>query len=159
MSYTLKVSNGDLDFNIATGKIKTVKGIEKLGQDIGESLLINYDADRNYGSKLFEIQIPSSILLAKGEVTRAVSDVINRLQGMQATQNNLTRDEEIENIEQLIVLPGTEGDVFFYLIVRSANGENTEKLMQAGRGVELTQLNHLLPANYIERFGGIINDT
>lgn len=150
MSYTLKISDGDIDIGASTGKFNTVQDFEKLCQDTGESLLITYDAERDYGNELIDFDLVPSSSIASGTISRMVSNAITRMQSIQQSQNNLSYGEKMSHIGQLVVVPDKNGDIYFYVSVVSADGQAVEKILNAGKSIPITRLNQSLPAAITE---------
>lgn len=149
MSWTLKVSNGDYDFEVSTGKVPKVTDFEKASQDLAEVQLSNFDADRNYGNELLDMDLTPSYAIAAGEVTRTVSEAFSRLQAMQSSQRNLSVGEKLSHIEQLTVVPTGDGSMIYYMDARLTNGQSITAAMQAGKAPQMTKLGHLLPAGLV----------
>lgn len=145
MSYSLKVSDGDIDIGSATGRFNTVRGYEKLSQDVGEVLLIKYDPSIDYGNELIDFDLIPSSPISTGNINRMVNDAISRFQALQQHQSNLSYDEKMSHIGQLIVVPNNKGDVYFYVSVVAADGESIEKMISAGKAIPVTKLNQSLP--------------
>lgn len=149
MSKTLKVSNGDLYFSPNTGKSESIEGYEKLSQEVAESLLNEFDPDINFGNELInQTTLATSLAMATAEVTRFVSEALDRLQTLQSNQRNLSYDEEMAGVDDLVVIPSTDGNVAFYVSIIMTSGDSIEKLMQVGQSIPLTNLKHLLPLDF-----------
>jgi len=108
MSYTLKCDDGDLVQN-AAGQYTSVAGLEKVSQDVAESLLNNYDPDNTTyynGSELYKVGDQTTILSTIGVeewVHSIVMESMDRLQDLQDDDNYVDEAESIESIQELTV--------------------------------------------------------
>lgn len=119
MSTTLKITNGDLDFN-DYGQAEVVYGANKAGQDLGEVFTSDLDKDRGWGCGLTPGVAPiQPELYIRNEVASAVG----RLQNMQNADRQLDPDERIVGIESLSVKSVGAGSWGWYAAMSLGNGE------------------------------------
>ena len=108
MSYTLKCDDGDLLVNAAGGYV-SIFGLEKVAQDIAESLLNNKDPDEETyynGSELYQIGNQTTILNTIGVeewVHTMVMESMERLMDSQDEDNYIDEEESIDEIRELTV--------------------------------------------------------
>ncbi len=137
MSWTLKVSNGQIVLNEATGQIQTVEGNRKAAQDIANVILLDFDAARQYGSYLTAI-VQNRIPFASELLIRFyIADAIGKLMAKQEQDPDVTEDEKIVQIDELLTTPESSGVVGFFVAVSTEDGGTAENGMMA------TQLDHL----------------
>lgn len=101
MSFTLKVSNGDLDINESRGLVNMVSGVEKAGQDAARHLLSEFDTFFQEGNQLIDDgagAVDTSVLLSEILVTQFLTESINRLIIKQQVSND---DERITRVNQI----------------------------------------------------------
>jgi hypothetical protein len=137
MSQTLRIVDGQIDIDSATGQINVVAGDRKAGQDMAECLLQDYLSDIDYGSYLRSLTV--SAVPGAGElfIRHYIADAIQRLQAKQQQDPYLTAEEQIVDIIRLDVSnDGNDQDVFF-VSVATASGQVTSI-----GAVKETQLNH-----------------
>lgn len=139
MSTTYQVSNGDIFINRDTGRLVEVTGIEKLGQDLASALLLEYDAERDFGSELMTLEIPTGTA-SKGFVSQLVSEAVSRLEAYQRDDLYATSDEIINSIDAIRVAfdANSHSQAYFYLVVSNQAGTSLQGVFQ------LTQLNQQL---------------
>ncbi len=108
MSFTLKCDNGDLMVSAAGGYV-VISGLEKVAQDIAESLLNNKDPDlETYynGSELYRIGENTTLLDTIGVeewVHTMVMESIDRLIDSQDEDAYVDEEESIDTIRELTV--------------------------------------------------------
>jgi len=108
MSYTLKCDDGDLIVN-AAGGYSVIFGLEKVAQDIAESLLNNTDPDAETyynGSELYQIGDQTTILSTIGVeewVHTMVMESMERLMDNQDEDDYIDEEESIDTIRELTV--------------------------------------------------------
>lgn len=132
MSATLLIQNGDLVLD-ASGRPDTVEGSTKRDLDIANALLTPLDLDRSTGEFgnefLWRLDGQDSPNLSNERlISTSVADAIERLQALQRQDVELTDDEEIVAIEELIVRPlkGSKTDFVFLLRLRSRSGSSSQ---------------------------------
>lgn len=137
MSHTLRIIDGQIDIDPATGQLNLVDGNRKAGQDMAECLLQDYLADIDYGSYLRSLT--TSALPGAGELflRHYIADAIQRLQAKQQQDSNLTLEEQITDIIQLDVADDGAGQSVFFVAVSTAGGQ----VANVG-ATKATQLNH-----------------
>ena len=118
MSQTLAVANGDLDIN-ALGTCDLIQGRDKVSQDIAEILLSDYDAERDYGGKLQTMSVTGAG--AKALVSSELQGIMKRLQAMQSNDPNITSQERIASVPNIIVNKITDTDFTFQIDVRTVD--------------------------------------
>ncbi len=138
MSETLKVSNGDLFIDPVTGRFALIDGPEKAGQDVAECLMTLVKQSnrsgavfpRNYGSELATIGTSAPTLyggaIGKPLVAAKVQEAISRLQSAQGSDPNITDNERITAIQQLLVEQTGQADFVYYLQLGLASGDLAE---------------------------------
>jgi hypothetical protein len=127
MSTTLLVQDGHIVFASASGLLATVQGNRKCAQDLAESLLQDYDAEQNYGSFLKDIlsnQMPGGAqeLL----VRHYVAEAVKLLEQKQQDDPEVTPDEKIERIEELVTATDDTGLAGFYVRVSTQDDTSAE---------------------------------
>jgi len=138
MSTTLWVQDGHIMFDPATGQLQTVQGNRKAAQDLAESLLQEYDATQNYGSFLSQIldnQIPGAQEIL---VRHYVAEAVRLLDQKQQDDTEVTPDEKIVQIEELVTAGDDNGLVGYY--VRVSTEDDTSVETTALSPVSLEQL-------------------
>ena len=143
VSQTLRMKNGDLDFNRNTGRAELINGFEKASQDLADILLTVFDNERNYGSELADIEVASQFFdfITVGLVQQKISESVNRLIALQQQDAQSTADERIESITALRVRQPQGTDIVFFLAVKTETNDIVEKAMEVLlRPVELDHL-------------------
>lgn len=129
MSYTIKCDDGDLIMD-AAGRYVVVYGLEKVAQDIAESLLNNYDPEfTTYynGSQLYMADANPMLVSTIGAeefIRSAVEDAISRLQDLQDEDDYIDDTEKIDHISQLTVDQVGPMSYTFYLRVITASEDD-----------------------------------
>lgn len=138
MSKTLRVVNGQLDISASTGQLITLSGERKCAQDMANCMLQEFLAEQQYGSYLKAV-VENRIPFATEMLIRFyVADAINRLSALQEADPEITEDEKINQIAELLTTPDDAGTVGFYVRVTTQSGTNAEAGVLGP-----TQLNHL----------------
>lgn len=133
MSYTLKISNGDIDINPVTGNVTLLSGVEKCAQDVANVLMIDRVQPTNnraaqefaqpYGNELATLRVPTRYgdMLGRPLVAQKIQEAIQSLMDLQARDPTVTDDEAIDRIDRLIVESISATDYIYYLevVVRS----------------------------------------
>lgn len=147
MSYTIRLSDGDIDID-STGGQTMLSGADKVAQDIADAILHPPDLDRGYGNHLFDShgqlkKIAGSPLLGKQAVHSYIQQAVTSLMHSQTRQGRVPASERIERISELIVRPGSRvGDFVFFLSVRTADGSTV------GQGFEVSLAHLSVPDEY-----------
>lgn len=123
MSYTMQIIDGDLVVD-SRGRVTTITSLDKIAQEVMETLLVRYDPPAvNIGSN-FSLIIDQYI--ASARITTYVRSelmiAIERLKQVQSTQSPaLPDDEVIEKIEDLVVRQTQPGviNLSFRVVARS----------------------------------------
>lgn len=109
MARTLKKRDGDIVLQAANGRAFLIEGNEKLAQDVGDSLLTDYDAERQIGSRISRLENANSTrgvigLFNRGFIRQEVRDTLERLEALQRRRaDQLTSFEAIQEIETVRV--------------------------------------------------------
>lgn len=136
MSLTLKISNGQLDFDPATGQLNTVTDNRKAAQDLAECLLQDYLADIDYGSFLKSIATNNIPFSGDLFIRYYIADAVQKLMSKQQDDPNITSAEQILSINELSVNTDSDGTCVFFVGVTTGDGY-VEKV-----AAQQTQLNH-----------------
>lgn len=100
MSTTFKIKDGDIDID-NRGWVKMTSGLEKLSQDIFESLLSDSYSGSPLNSKLTEflgvVETPSTKL----EVESEMHNIETNIRILQSSQSNLELNEALKSIENI----------------------------------------------------------
>jgi hypothetical protein len=148
MTTTFRMVDGDLFFDV-NGRLDSIEGFDKVSQDMAEVLLTNLDVSRDYGSELVLVDASPVFNIGESQVTTYVLDAIDRLRGLQRTNQYTTQQEEIAAIEQIEVFKNDQTEITFGVSVVTTAGPSIES------GVNLAQkpvaLNHLLPPSTSEQ--------
>jgi len=139
MSVTLKISNGQLDFDAATGQVNTVSGNRKAAQDMAECLMQEYLQEQDYGSFLRAILTNKVPFTGDLFIRYYIAQAVQKLQALQQVDPELTESERIDDILDLLTADDGAGNVAFYVNVSTGDGGTADAA--ASRRVE-TQLNH-----------------
>ncbi len=146
MSTTLKISNGDLFIDESFGAPTTLSGVEKLSQDIAESLLINFDPERRFGNTLNSSSSRQSIIgqISKIDARERIEAAIDRLRRLQSEDDQIEDDEQIVEIVSIdidVLENGTE--IRFLLVVATVS----KKEVSASGTIPLqaVKLDHVTP--------------
>lgn len=124
MASTLKKKDGDIVLQASNGRPFFVEGNEKLAQDAADSLLTDYDPERQYGSTVSSIETANSNqaivgMFNRGFIRQSVRDSLERLQALQLQRSDqLTSFEAIAEIEAVRVYQtSSTGYVFVVNVV------------------------------------------
>lgn len=151
MSETIKVSDGDLHVDHVTGRTSIIDGPEKTGQDTAQCLMTfikqtNRSGSvfrRNYGSELATIGTSAPTLygaIGKPLVAAKVQESVSRLQSMQSADPNITDDERIVAIQQLVVEQTGDANFVYYVALGTASGD-----LAVTSSLTPTSLDHQFP--------------
>jgi hypothetical protein len=142
MAGTFRMIDGDIFFDV-NGRLEEIANFDKVSQDIAESLLTNFDIDRDYGSELVLTDTSTQFNVTKNQVSSYVLDAIERLRSYQRTNQYTTAQEEIAAIEQIEVFQNDQTEITFGLSVVTSAGP----VIEAGTQLSRTpvSLNQLLP--------------
>jgi uncharacterized protein YydD (DUF2326 family) len=134
----MTVVNGDIYINVL-GKTEYIYGIKKMAQDLIQEFLTEYDAETNRGTK---IRTVTNVAFMQQEVT----ETVERLQERQDTNVELSPEETIEEISQVVVETYDNVNVFFYVQVKSLAGTFEDvSLMRDSNGNIIPVSQQLLP--------------
>ncbi len=139
---TIAIVDGKLSRD-ENGALNIVEGAQKTAQDVPNSLLVDYNEFFDSGSSLGSISITSDV--AEIAVERAVYDAIYRLISKQA---NSSQDDRILRIERILTQRVDLTTIVYYVEVLHESGVTAEFATQV-KGLEETQLNHLLDINKV----------
>jgi len=137
MSKTIRIVNGQIDIDPATGLVETVEGNRKAAQDMAECLLQDYLPEIDYGSFLRALvlnQIPNSGDLF---IRFYIADAIQKLQAKQQDDPYLTEAEQITQITELQVANDQQGTVVFFVAAATADGGDAS--LTAAQATQLNQ--------------------
>lgn len=136
MSYTFRVSNGDLYLD-AGGKVEVIEGSEKTNQDLADVQMTVYDEDTNWGSTILDMVGNTTQALPgiNGFITNAVLDAVELLQDYQRADQYATADERIDAVTQLVVVPVGKLRYQYYLVCQLED----DTQIPSGMAIELDQ--------------------
>lgn len=137
MSKTLKIINGQIDFDPSTGQIVLVENNRKAAQDLAACLLQDYLPEIDYGSQLRALMANPIPLAGDLFLRFYIAEAISKLQSKQQDDPYLTRSEQITDITALQLVDDGEGTTAFFVGVSTADGG--EEVVAAQNE---TQLNH-----------------
>ena len=109
MSKTLKKENGDIVIQESNGRPYTIGGIEKLTQEVADSLMITYDPSRDFGHELDQIlgnntRLSFLSVINSAYIRSRVEEAVYRLKALQKTRPDQIDDfEAIEKIRDVKV--------------------------------------------------------
>ena len=148
MTATFRMVDGDLFFDV-NGRLDEITNFDKVSQDLAEVLLTHLDIDRDFGSELALTDSSPQFNISRSQVTSYVLDAVERLRGLQRTNQYTTQAEEIAAIEQIEVFKNDQTEILFGLSVLTSSG------LSVDTGARLQQqpvsLNHLLPPGKSEQ--------
>ena len=123
MSITVKMSNGDLQFDDA-GILLTTTGVDKLNQDVAYELLTKFSAEDNVGNELLDTVGQTSVQsnVSDGYVEACIRAVVERLKERQQADENASKDEKIRRISSLIVRQLDRTSYGFFLVLETEAG-------------------------------------
>ena len=107
--FTLGMNNGDLEIN-ERGQPSTLKGKDKLIQDISEALNSGFNANKNFGGKLYDMEVNTT--------NDVLSEVYNILERLMATQTNADDAERIKTINSVNAIKN-QSNIYVYISVSS----------------------------------------
>ena len=157
MSKTLKMQDGDLFFDSATGKASVIDGAEKLYQDVSDVLMTALIPDvtsrsfeelpRNYGNELATISAPHLYSGGSGKsfVSKKIDEAITRLISFQGQDPDITPEEQIKEVRSIKIDQLTPNDFLYQLDIACMS---TDK--NALNNVRLVQLNHQPLTGYFD---------
>ena len=131
MGWTLKVVDGQVEFDPATGLLNTVDGERKCAQDLAECLMQDFDPAQNYGSILNQVVNSPEQNITEMVIVNGVSTAIGLLQSKQQEDVASTESERISRILALNVSQNDQGDAAYYVRVETEDG---------GAGIDVTIL-------------------
>lgn len=143
---TIKISDGRIALNRATGQVDTVASVNKSAQDVARHVLTRYQPFFDEGSEIIDIQ--GDVNLAELTVQQYIYDAVNRLIFKQANNFESTEDR-VEDVVQLLTRRLDNGNLVFYLIVQHSSGNVVELVEVLSQGLEETRLNQLLDPGVI----------
>ncbi len=153
MASTFKMVDGDIFFDV-NGRLRAIEGFDKVSQDIAESLLTDFDVQRDFGCELNQVVSDPSFNIGEQQASSYVSDAIERLRALQRTNPTTTRQEEIAMVESIEVHKNDQTEILFGLAVRTTAGPSVDS------SVRLTpnpvRLDHLLPPSTTEQSQEIV---
>ena len=142
MTATFRMVDGDIFFDV-NGRLDEIENFDKVSQDLAEVLLTLLDLDRDFGSELALTETSPQFNISESQVTSYVLDAVERLRGLQRTNQYTTQMEEIAAIEQIEVFKNDQTEILFGLSVLTSSG------LSVDAGARLEQqpvaLNHMLP--------------
>ena len=130
MSITLKKRDGDIVLQASNGRAFYIRGNEKLAQDVADSLLTDYDPERQIGSRLSRLENANSTrgvvgLFNRGFIRTEVRDTLERLQALQRRRSDqLDSFEAIEVIETIRVYQTSKSGYIFTVNVVPFGGRD-----------------------------------
>jgi hypothetical protein len=133
MSKTLKVSNGDIHIDEATGRSKLISGPDLIIQTIVEELMTEYDPVTSRGSKIRQL---NNLSLIRQEVL----ETVDRIKERQSEDTAITHREQIDRVTQLVVQSYDQVTVFFYLEVTSTAKDKKQALLVMEQNGNLIQV-------------------
>ena len=139
MSWTIRVENGDW-VEDSNGRAQTVTGMKKLSQDCGQSILDEYDANRNYGSLINPRYMANK---TEDDVFLEIHNALNRLISNQEENTNVTDSEKLSTIEEVAVERLAE-NIFYYFRVKNATEDIIESQNELSN-LEVSSFDHLFP--------------
>jgi len=148
MTTTFRMADGDLLFDV-NGRLEPIDGAVKLSQDLAEVLLTEFDVDRDFGSELHLVEADPSFNISEQQVNAYVSDAVERVQALQRSNTNTTRDEEIASIDQIEVFQNTQTEILFGLAVSTTEGRTVAS--QTAIRNKPVSLQHQLPPSTSEQ--------
>jgi len=148
MTTTFRMVDGDLFFDV-NGRLDAIDGAVKLSQDLAEVLLTEFDVDRDFGSELHTVETDPSFNISEQQVSAFVADAVERVQALQRSNENTTRDEEIAAIEQIEVNKNKQTEILFGLAVSTTEG--TTVASQTAIRSKPVRLRHQLPPSTSEQ--------
>lgn len=122
MSRTLKIVNGQLDLDSASGQVNTVEGNRKTAQDLAAFILQDHLQDNDSGSYLRAVATNQITDAGDLFIRHYVADAVQRLRSQQHMDPNTTPAEQIKDITQLEVVNDKEGTVYFWVVVSTTDG-------------------------------------
>lgn len=138
---TIKIVDGRISLDRSTGKVNEVESVNKSAQDVARHVLTKYQPYFDEGSEL--IGIDGKANLQELTVQQYIYDAVNRLIFKQA--NNFDNNQDrVEDIQNLLTRRLNDGSLVFYLQVLHSSGDIVELVDTLTRGIEETQLNHLI---------------
>jgi len=142
MAGTFRMADGDIFFDV-NGRLETIEGFDKVSQDIAESLLTDFDVQRDFGCELNLIASDPSFNVGEQQASSYVSDAIDRLRAVQRTNATTTKEEEIAIVESIEVHKNDQTEILFGLAVRTTAGPSVESNVRLAPNP--VSLEHLLP--------------
>jgi len=142
MTTTFRMADGDILFDI-NGRLEFIDGVVKLSQDLAEVLLTELDVSRDFGSELNLVETDPSFNISEQQVNSFVADAVERVQNLQQSNENTTRDEEIAAIDQIEVFKNKQTEIVFGLAVSTTEGQTVAS--QTAIRSKPVSLKHQLP--------------
>lgn len=114
-----------------SGKSYIIDGEQKLKQDILQSLVLDYDPQRDYGRKLQvgELQ-DDQYFVGENYVELEINNALLRLLEYQSNDGWLTEEEEISSIDEVTVKALNDTDYIFYVSVTTTAGRNLKATLK-----------------------------
>lgn len=124
MGKTIRVADGDVFLNSA-GRTESIEGVDKSAQDLAEMLMTPYDPERDYGSELADLDVPSSVsvFVGKSLIGKKVDEAVQRLKRMQEQDPYAGADEVIDRVQRLVIKEIQTGDYIFWVGVVTVSGK------------------------------------
>jgi len=148
MTTTFRMADGDILFDV-NGRLETIDGVVKLSQDLAEVLLTEFDVDRDFGSELHLVETDPSFNISEQQVSSFVADAVERVQALQRSNENTTREEEIASIDQIEVQRNKQTEILFGVAVSTTSGNTVAS--QAAIRSKPVSLRHQLPPSTSEQ--------
>jgi hypothetical protein len=145
--------DGDIFFDV-NGRLHTIEGFDKVSQDIAESLLTDFDVQRDFGSELPKISADPSFNVGEQQASSYISDSIERLRALQRTNPTTTKQEEIAMVESIEVHKNDQTEILFGLAVRTTAGPSVESNVRLAPNP--VRLDHLLPPSTTQQSQEIV---
>ncbi len=127
MALTFKKEDGDFVVS-SSGRLIAIDGAEKLSQEVGDTLLTDYNAARGIGSEVKQItqtMMNPGVMPIFGDafLAKAVEDAVERLASMQARDARTTPFERIDTSQTRIdIRHPTKKTSMFFLTVAPQQG-------------------------------------
>lgn len=159
MSITLKKADGDIVISESNGRPYYVSGVEKLTQEVADSLMTIYDPEYDFGHEL-DTAIGNNKRLSFLNVINAtyirnrVEEAIARLKDLQKSRPDQIDDyEAVDEIVDLKVYPMGKTGYAFIVQVAPLAGPNV-----APQSFSVKLSHQLLPTARKDFSGGVFDD-
>ncbi len=153
MASTFRMVDGDIHFDV-NGRLQTIEGFDKVSQDIAESLLTDFDVQRDFGCELNRVVADPAFNIGEQQASSYVSDSIERLRAFQRTNPTTTKQEEISMVESIEVYKNDQTEILFGLAVLTTAGPSVESNVRLAPNP--VRLDHLLPPSTTQQSQEIV---